>query len=177
MEEPVGYAVVTKNDQNLAEGTEKVITDGQEGLIQKTYEVVIENGKEIVRNLLNEITVKEKQDKIVAVGTMALVQQVSRGEASGKEFIVSSTAYTASCNGCSGVTAIGIDLRANPNAKVIAVDPNIIPLGTKVYVEGYGYAVAGDTGGAIKGYKIDVFIPTTAEAFRWGNRKVKITIL
>ena len=45
----------------------------------------------------------------------------------------------------------GINLRANPNLKVIAVDPSVIPLGSKVWVEGYGYAVAGDTGGAIKG--------------------------
>ncbi|MDF2787203.1 MAG: hypothetical protein K0S80_301, partial [Neobacillus sp.] len=69
------------------------------------------------------------------------------------------------------------DMRANPGAKVIAVDPRVIPLGTKVYVEGYGYAVAADTGGAIKGHKIDVFFPTKAEAFRWGVRKVKIKIL
>ena len=61
--------------------------------------------------------------------------------------------------------------------KMIAVDPSVIPLGTKVYVEGYGYAIAGDTGGSIKGNKIDVFFPTKAEAFRWGCRKVKIKIL
>jgi uncharacterized protein YabE (DUF348 family) len=177
VEEPVEFAVVTEKDNNLTEGTEVVVKEGQKGLLQKTYEVVLENGKEVVRNLLNEIPLKDKQDKIVAVGTMTLAQQVSRGMASGKEFYVSSTAYTASCNGCSGVTATGIDLRVNPNLKVIAVDPSIIPLGTKVYVEGYGYAVAADTGGAIKGYKIDVFIPTKAEAFRWGNRKVKVKIL
>ncbi len=76
-----------------------------------------------------------------------------------------------------GTTKIGINLRTNPNAKVIAVDPSIIPLGTKVYVEGYGYAIAADTGSAIKGYKIDIFIPTQAEAYRWGVRKVKIRIL
>ncbi|KIL52444.1 G5 and 3D domain-containing protein [Jeotgalibacillus campisalis] len=96
---------------------------------------------------------------------------------SGKELLVSSTAYTASCNGCSGITATGIDLKANPGLKVIAVDPAVIPLGSKVYVEGYGYAIAGDTGGAIKGNKIDVFIPTKEEAYRWGNRQVKINIL
>ena len=56
-------------------------------------------------------------------------------------------------------TATGLILNNNPNAKVIAVDPSVIPLGTKVYVEGYGYAVAADTGGAIKGHKIDVFFP------------------
>src|SRR5690606_41122594 len=117
------------------------------------------------------------QGQVVAVGTMANTEVASRGGAVVKEFYVNSTAYTASCNGCSGTTATGINLRANPNVKVIAVDPRIIPLGTKVYVEGYGYAVAGDVGGAIKGDKIDVFMPTKEQAFRFGRKKVKIRIL
>ncbi|WP_332649821.1 3D domain-containing protein [Lysinibacillus sp. 54212] len=95
----------------------------------------------------------------------------------GKEMIVTATAYTAYCDGCSGTTAYGIDLRANPNQKVIAVDPRIIPLGTKVWVEGYGEAIAGDTGGAIKGNKIDVFIPTYENAIAWGVKTVKIRVL
>jgi 3D (Asp-Asp-Asp) domain-containing protein len=94
-----------------------------------------------------------------------------------KEFTVSASAYTASCNGCSGITKTGINLKRNPNLKVIAVDPRVIKLGTKVYVEGYGYAIAGDTGGAIKGNKIDVFFPTKGEAFKWGRKKVKIKVL
>ncbi|WP_010651286.1 3D domain-containing protein [Oceanobacillus massiliensis] len=94
-----------------------------------------------------------------------------------KTISVESTAYTAGCSGCSGITATGINLNNNPYEKVIAVDPNVIPLGTKVYVEGYGYAVAGDTGGAIKGYKIDVHLPTKSEAYSWGRRTVELTIL
>lgn len=94
-----------------------------------------------------------------------------------KEFTVSATAYTAYCNGCSGITKTGINLKQNPGLKVIAVDPNVIKLGTKVHVEGYGYAIAGDIGGAIKGNKIDVFIPSKADAYKWGRKNVKITIL
>lgn len=90
---------------------------------------------------------------------------------------VSATAYTAFCSGCSGTTATGIDLRANPDSKVVAVDPNVIPLGTKLYVEGYGYAVAGDTGGAIKGKHVDLFMPSTEDALQWGRRTVKVKIL
>ena len=104
-------------------------------------------------------------------------QTQSTQEESGKELTVEATAYTAFCNGCSGVTAAGIDLRANPNQKVIAVDPSVIPLGTKVYVEGYGEAVAGDTGGAIKGNKIDVFMPEKSDALNWGRKTVKIKVL
>lgn len=91
--------------------------------------------------------------------------------------VVTATAYTAYCTGCSGTTAYGIDLRANPNRKVIAVDPRVIPLGTKVWVEGYGEAIAGDTGGAIKGNKIDVFIPSYDNAMAWGVKTVKLKVL
>ncbi|MBT2583828.1 DUF348 domain-containing protein [Planococcus sp. ISL-109] len=95
----------------------------------------------------------------------------------GKEFYVSATAYTASCTGCSGITATGINLKANPGLKVIAVDPRVIPLGSKVWVEGYGNAIAGDTGGAIKGNKIDLFMPNRADAIAFGRKQVKIKVL
>ncbi|WP_054788101.1 3D domain-containing protein [Gracilibacillus sp. JCM 18966] len=61
--------------------------------------------------------------------------------------------------------------------KVVAVDPDVIPLGTRVHVEGYGEAIAGDTGGAIKGNRIDVHVPTKDEAFDWGRKQVDVTIL
>lgn len=94
-----------------------------------------------------------------------------------REFMVTASAYTASCKGCSGVTSTGINLKKNPGLKVIAVDPSVIKIGTKVYVEGYGYAIAGDTGGAIRGNKIDVFIPNKSDALKWGRKTVKIKIL
>jgi N-acetylmuramoyl-L-alanine amidase len=97
--------------------------------------------------------------------------------ASGKEMTVSATAYTAHCTGCSGVTATGQNLISNPNQKVIAVDPTVIPLGSKVWVEGYGEAIAGDTGGAIKGNKIDVFIPSQDAAMAFGRKTLTIKIL
>ncbi|OCA80664.1 hypothetical protein A8F94_23285 [Bacillus sp. FJAT-27225] len=179
VEEPIKFAVVTKKDAKLAKGKEKVVQEGKPGLKNRKFEVVLENGKEISRKLVSESTVREKQDKIVAIGTRVLVAQVSRGSmpSGGKEFYVSSTAYTAGCNGCSGITATGLNLRSNPNLKVIAVDPRIIPLGSKVYVEGYGYAIAADKGSAIKGHKIDVFFPNLSDAYRWGKKKVKIKVL
>ncbi|AXN40943.1 peptidoglycan-binding protein [Peribacillus butanolivorans] len=94
-----------------------------------------------------------------------------------KEITVRATAYTADCQGCSGTTATGIDLKANPDAKVVAVDPSVIPLGSKVYVEGYGYATAEDTGSAIKGNRIDIFIPNEQDALNWGVKNVKIQVL
>ncbi|WP_062105392.1 3D domain-containing protein [Bacillus niameyensis] len=93
-----------------------------------------------------------------------------------KTLTVKATAYTASCKGCSGITATGINLKKNPNAKVISVDPKVIPLGTKVWVEGYGEAIAGDTGGAMKGNKIDLHMSTKNKALNWGVRTVKIKV-
>ena len=122
--------------------------------------MTLENGKEVKRTLQKEEKIKDSKDRIVAVGTKQVVKNVSRSKpapSGGKTIFMKSTAYTADCSGCSGVTATGINLKKNPNTKVIAVDPNVIPLGTKVHVDGYGYAIAGDTGGAIRGNKIDVF--------------------
>ncbi|WP_117168324.1 3D domain-containing protein [Paraliobacillus sediminis] len=107
------------------------------------------------------------------------VEEVSttNEEQAGETITVTATAYTAECEGCSGITATGINLNEDRNKKVIAVDPSVIPLGTKVYVEGYGEAIAGDTGGAIKGSKIDIHVPTKDEAYQWGVRTVDVTIL
>ncbi|WP_107839369.1 3D domain-containing protein [Metasolibacillus meyeri] len=123
--------------------------------------------------------VVSEEEKVVAVAPQNIPTQNIEvyEQQQGDEMVVTATAYTAYCKGCSGTTAYGIDLRANPNQKVIAVDPRVIPLGTKVWVEGYGEAIAGDTGGAIKGHKIDVFIPEYENAMQWGVKTVKIKVL
>ncbi|UOQ43286.1 3D domain-containing protein [Halobacillus salinarum] len=90
---------------------------------------------------------------------------------------VEATAYTAFCEGCSGTTYTGINLRKNPKQKVIAVDPDVIPLGSKVRVPGYGVAIAGDIGSDIQGHRIDCFIPKHGNAMKFGRRQVKVEIL
>ena len=96
---------------------------------------------------------------------------------SGQSMTMEATAYTAQCDGCTGITATGIDLNANSNKKVVAVDPSVIPLGSRVHVEGYGEAIAGDTGGAIKGDRIDVHLPTKDAALGFGRQSVNVTVL
>lgn len=99
----------------------------------------------------------------------------SRGISCTKTFTVEATAYCpcARCCGKSdGITATG--MRAGKG--VIAVDPRVIPLGSRVYVTGYGAAVAADTGGAIRGNRIDVCFPSHGKALRWGRRTVQITV-
>ena len=93
--------------------------------------------------------------------------------------LVESTAFYNSGSNGNHITATGNPTLYNPDGwSTIAVDPKVIPLNTKVYVEGYGFAIAHDTGGAIRGNIIDVFMPSREAAYNWGRKKgVKIYIL
>ncbi|QWH92789.1 SH3 domain-containing protein [Bacillus mycoides] len=111
-------------------------------------------------------------------------QEVSKNntQSAKRELTVVATAYTAdpSENGTYGgrvLTAMGHDLTTNPNMRIIAVDPKVIPLGSKVWVEGYGEAIAGDTGSAIKGNRIDVLMGSKSKAMNLGRQTVKVKIL
>ena len=95
--------------------------------------------------------------------------------AQGKTLVVSATAYSRHAAGLSNFTATGIDLSVNP--MVIAVDPSVIPLGSLVNVPGYGIAIAGDTGGAIVGNKIDLHMENLNAALAFGRQTLTITIL
>lgn len=97
--------------------------------------------------------------------------QVSRG--SGRSIYVSATAYSAYDPGNSNRTATGTLVRHG----VIAVDPSVIPLGTRVFIPGYGEAVAEDVGYAIKGYRIDVAFDSHAEALMFGRQDLEIFIM
>ncbi|SHG75559.1 G5 and 3D domain-containing protein [Ornithinibacillus halophilus] len=182
VEESIEYKTETKQSNELEKGKQKVVSEGKNGTIVKTYEVTLENGEEIDRELIEEKVLKESQNRVVAVGTREPARNLTTLSSgtrppSGTELTMTASAFTAFCNGCSGYTATGINLKANPNRKVIAVDPNVIPLGTKVWVEGYGEAIAGDTGGSIRGNRIDVHVPTKSDAYRWGVRTVKVVII
>jgi uncharacterized protein YabE (DUF348 family) len=179
VEEEIDYKVENKKDATLTSGKKKVIQNGKVGLKVKQFEVTYVNGEKIARVLVEEEVTKEPVKHVVAVGTKPkVVVQTYKQMPAGESFEVVATAYTALCDsGCTGITATGINLLKNPDMKVIAVDPRVIPLGTRVFVEGYGYAIAGDTGGAIKGYKIDLYVKTKDEARKFGRKKVKITIL
>lgn len=99
----------------------------------------------------------------------------TENSSSSKTIVVSATGYSTQQAGLSTHTATGIDLRVN--SRVIAVDPSVIPLGSKVEIPGYGVFIAGDTGGAIKGNKIDIHFSTVQQALSWGRRTITIKIL
>ncbi|HHY0835399.1 TPA: cell wall-binding protein EntD [Bacillus thuringiensis] len=138
---------------------------------------VVKNKESIKKVESSKPVVKEKP----AAKPVAKSTETS-APAGGREITVEATAYTAdpSENGSYGgrvLTAMGHDLTANPNMKVIAVDPKVIPLGSKVWVEGYGEAIAGDTGGAIKGNRIDVLVGSDGSANSWGRKSVKVKVI
>lgn len=83
------------------------------------------------------------------------------------------TAYTANCYGCSGWTKSG----RHAGHGIVAVDPNVIPLGSHLYIPGYGHAVAGDTGGAIQGHRVDLGFNNYAEAMNFGRRSVVVYVV
>lgn len=184
---PIDYATVVKKDYDMEQGNNKVLQDGQLGEKETTVKVILENGKEVSRKVIKEIVKKQPIEKIVAMGSLS-VYTPSRG---GKVLYTNSirmraTAYTASYADTGkrpgdseyGITATGSVAKRNNNSySSVAVDPRVIPLGTKLYVEGYGYAVAEDTGGAIKGNKIDLFFNSSSEVDNWGARWVNVYVV
>lgn len=192
VKDTLDFAVEKKQDATLQKGREKVVNEGEKGTISRTYEIVKENGQVVATYLQSEKVLKEPKNQLIAVGTKTEEEEVRAATISSgpsessvsiepdnnSEFYVTATAYTAYCKGCSGTTATGINLRSGsvPGLKVIAVDPSVIKLGSKVWVEGYGLAVAEDTGGAIKGNKIDIFVHSETEARNWGVKKVRIKV-
>ena len=92
-----------------------------------------------------------------------------------KELICSSTAYTAKAG---SLTASGLAVERNPDGiSTVSVDPTVIPFGTYLYIDGYGYALAADKGSAIKGNEVDVYFTSSSECNNWGRQEVKVTIL
>lgn len=198
----VAFKTVVKEDSSLEKGEEKIVQAGKAGEKVAKYDVVIENGKEKQRKLLAEQVTAKPEDKIVVRGTKEepVVTAISNAPAKsskkattssapssknssaskvsskpssgGKTFTMESTAYSGG-----GTTATGINLTANPGLKVVAVDPSVIPLGSRVYVSGYGEAIAGDTGGAINGNVVDVYFADESQCYTWGRRQVTVTIL
>ncbi|HEL8591961.1 TPA: resuscitation-promoting factor [Listeria monocytogenes] len=140
-----------------------------------------ENNSTANNSANNKVTEQPKEEKAAPTTQKSTSSNEASSNSSSaqgnvsKELTVTATAYSKAEPGMGHMTATGIDL--NDNSRVIAVDPSVIPLGSKVYVEGYGQAIAADTGGAIKGNKIDVHLNSVQEANNWGVKQVKVQIL
>ena len=171
--EAIDFDVVVETDANLDSGLEEVRQDGASGEKEVTYEIVYKNGEEFSRAVKSSKVVAEPVNKVVAQGTRKTFASRDGQLLNYKSVIYcESTAYSGG-----GVTATGTVPVRDPNGiSTIAVDPRVIPLGSLVYVEGYGRAVAADTGGAIKGNIIDVYVNSEAEAYNNWGRKYNVPV-
>lgn len=198
VEEEIPYQTVRVENRNMQRGATKVVTEGVNGKKKVMYNVTYHNGEEISRELAGERIVTEPVKKVVQYGTQysglssrgGSVSRVSDPEneiSYSRVITCKASAYDLSYESCGkypgspgyGITASG--MRAARG--VVAVDPRVIPLGTKLYIQSldsypdYGYAVAGDTGGAIKGNRVDLFMESRSQALSFGRRNVKVYIL
>ena len=181
------FSTVVKNDDEAITGSKKVLQEGEKGERVITTEFVYEDGKEVERTVVNDVVTKKPVQRIVSVGTLAVLNLSRGGQVAYKNSIkMKATAYTSNfaSTGKSpgdkgfGRTATGTIAKRNPDGySSIAVDPRVIPLGTKLYIEGYGYGIAEDTGGAIKGNIIDVYLNSEYECRQWGVRTVNVYIV
>lgn len=178
--QPVDFKETVKYDSSIANTKRSLLHDGTKGEKKVTYAVVYENGAETSRKIVGEYITKNPADRVILQGTYPLVP-VSRGGTIlpySKKVRVKSTAYWAVNGVGSTYTASGRKAVRNPEGySTIAVDRSLIPYGTKLFVEGYGFAIAADTGSGIKGNKIDVYFNTYREACNWGAKYVNMYIL
>ncbi|MEA4924775.1 MAG: 3D domain-containing protein [Syntrophomonadaceae bacterium] len=169
VDQEMPYQVEKTTDATLEKGLSKTLTTGRNGVARNTYRVTYYNGQEAKRDIIKMETLVQPVNKVLAMGS---ITSVSRG---GQRFdftearYMQATAYTYT----GSHTATG----NHPAVGMIAVDPTVIPLGSKMYIEGYGYAWAADTGGAIKGNIIDVFLEDQSQCVKWGRKTVKVYIL
>lgn len=198
--EEIPYETVEELSGEMTAGERSTVQEGVSGELAVTYLIRYENGAEVSRERVSEEVVREPQNKIVYVGAKispafasGATTDVSRGEISRvdltkcRSIIAEATAYDNSFESVGkspgdsdyGITASGMPCGVG----VIAVDPGVIPLGTRLYVEAtdgswsYGYCIAGDTGGAIKGNRIDLFFNTASECRNFGRRSARVYII
>ncbi|MBI2914599.1 MAG: DUF348 domain-containing protein [Firmicutes bacterium] len=175
--EKVPFSVEKRPDARLEKGKTRVLRPGQEGTISKVYRLLYEDARLVKRELLSKRSLKEPVSQVIAFGTQTGVRTLltARGPVGYSRVLdMEATAYyPGPLSDANEVTATGTRARFG----VVAVDPKVIPLGSKVWVPGYGLGSAEDVGGAIKGNRIDLCFNTYKEAIRYGRQKVKVYII
>ncbi len=168
-EQPIAYKLETIKDETLYQGEQRIIQKGKTGLERFTYEAIFENDSEVDRTLIERLIIREPIKQIMALGSLKTVSRSGDTLKFKEMFEMKATGYTHTGNMTHTDTW--------PAHGTVAVDPKIIPLGTRLYIDGYGYATALDIGGAIKNNRIDLFFDTREEALIWGVRPVKVFVL
>ncbi|APF23662.1 3D domain-containing protein [Clostridium butyricum] len=172
--EPINFETIVEKDENLDKSVSKVKSEGVNGEKEVTYEVLYRDGVETSRNVTSTKTITEPKNEIVIKGTGQVYASRGGESINYKEKLnCVATAYSGDRTTATGRSPV----RNLGGMSTIAVDPSFIPLGSKVYVEGYGYAIAADTGGAIKGNIIDLFLNSSSECWSWGRRPVTVLVV
>ncbi|MBE0340245.1 DUF348 domain-containing protein [Paenibacillus sp. 28ISP30-2] len=191
----VPYQVIKTADPSLYKGDNRVIQSGKTGVVVQHVQKVYHDGKLVSKQLVNKEVAQNRVDKVIAVGTKkkpvvldasvgpedaVKATRVSSGNAVRKAGVnfkyskvlqnVSMTAYSSQESGIGTRTASGTRVT---EGRTIAVDPSVIPIGWWVYIEGVGFRRAEDTGGAIKGHKIDVYYESLSQANQFGRKHGK----
>lgn len=163
VEEATDFETVEEENTSMNKGEKEIVQEGKQGKDKVTYKVTYTAGKETDRKETDRKTITEPVDKIIHVGVIETID----GFAYTRKETFEATAYTGG-----GRTASGTRARVGE----IAVDPSVIPLGTTVYIEGFGLRTAEDTGGAVKGHIIDIYMDSRSECISWGRRNVTVYI-
>ncbi|MEE0945179.1 MAG: 3D domain-containing protein [Clostridia bacterium] len=180
--ERIPFSEVKVEDNNLYVGETAIRQEGADGVKEVITSTVYHDGVMVSDKEITEKVITPATDKIIAVGTKPKVN-THKGFTYKRKITVNASAYEPyNCGGDGrGITASGIKAQFG----VVAVDPRVIPLGTKLYIEStddgaswtYGYAIAADTGGAIKGNKIDLCYNTRGECIQFGRRSANVYVL
>lgn len=186
--EEIPFAIEKTPNDKMNQGEQKVTQTGVNGILEKYYKIVYEDNRIVLREFMDEKVTSEPVTEMIEIGTVPNFK-TSRGDVVRykKVLEMKATAYTSSYEDTGkhpehpefGVCYTGLKAREG----IIAVDPKVIPLYTRVYVEvvgstpDYGFAIAGDIGSAIKGNHIDLYFDTKEAVAKWGTKKVKVYIL
>jgi resuscitation-promoting factor RpfB len=192
------FREIRRGNPSLDRGENRVLQKGRAGVREDTVEITLENGREVATVILHSEMIRPRQDRVVEYGENTVLSRGGRTVVFSRVFRMSATAYCAGteASGCpisesgrsvctgsnnDGITATGVRAVAGTGQEshphLVAVDPRVIPLGSRLYIDGYGFAVAVDTGSAIKGNRIDLLLPSHEAARRFGRRSLRVYLL
>jgi len=184
---PIPFETIYCQDPSLPEGQEVVLIPGVEGELLRTDSVYYLDGKEQSRTEISSVITRQSVNALIAIGTK-VDQPAQSGTFIGangealrylRKLTVKATAYSKYDPGCNDYTATGTLARYG----VVAVDPKVIPLGSKLYIMSsdgsfiYGHAVAEDTGGSIRGNRIDLYFDSVEQCMVFGRRECTVYVL
>lgn len=154
----------TRKNNDLEYGRSKTIQKGKNGKKWQKVRITYYDGKEHGRKVLEEKVLEQPVTEIVEKGTARMID----GHRYKEKYTMEATAYHSG-----SITSLGF----TGYEGVVAVDPDVIPLGSRVYIPGYGEGYAADTGAAIQGYMIDLCMASHQRIYEFGRRNITVYLL